>query len=230
MQLLFVLIFHFRLLIQKKKELNTALPPVSIVICARNEEDNLYEHLPKILEQDYPQFEVIIVIDQTVDDSVHIIRAFQKDYPQLRCIEMERNRHRQFGKKLPLTVGIKGAAYDKILLIDADCYPQSDQWIRKMISNYTTGKEIVLGYGPYETKKGWLNKFIRFDTAVIAMNYLSFAKSGRPYMAVGRNLSYSKKRWLEVDGFKKHYHVPFLHVGLNLFLQDHFSRFRKTLS
>ena len=88
-QLLFVLIFHFRLLIQKKKELNTALPPVSIVICARNEEDNLYEHLPKILEQDYPQFEVIIVIDQTVDDSVHIIRAFQKDYPQLRCIEME---------------------------------------------------------------------------------------------------------------------------------------------
>src|SRR5690606_5187876 len=119
---------------------------VSVVICARNEEDNLFQNLPGVLKQSYPQYEVIVVIDQTVDDSKHILRAYQKEYPYLRYIEMERNAHRKFGKKLPLTLGIKGAKYDKVLLIDADCYPKSDQWIRQMMSNYTEGKEIVIGY------------------------------------------------------------------------------------
>lgn len=221
-QLLNLIIYPWRLLVHKKRETVEKLPPVSLVICARNEEDNLYNNLPKILNQDYPTFEVIVVIDQTVDDSKHIVRAYQKDFPFLRFIEMERNRHRRFGKKVPLTIGIKGTKYDKVLLIDADCFPATDQWIKLMMRNYTEEKDIVIGYGPYERKKGLLNKFIRFDTTSIASTYLSFAKNGRPYMAVGRNMSYSKDRWFEVDGFKKHYHIQ--SGDDDLFMQDAASR------
>lgn len=217
-QMLFVLIVQFRLLIHRNTAPSGHLPPVSVVICARNEEDNLYAHLPKIITQDYPTYEVIVVIDQTVDDSKHIIAAYQKEHAHLRFVEMERNPHRKFGKKLPLTVGIKGAKYEKVLLIDADCYPSSDKWIRKMMSGYKEGKDIVLGYGPYQKQNGWLNKFIRFDTTAIAINYFGFAKNGRPYMAVGRNLSYTKKKWQEVDGFKSHYHVQ--SGDDDLFMQD----------
>jgi hypothetical protein len=87
-----------------------------------------------------------------------------------------------------------------------------------MMRNYTSGKEIVLAYGPYEKKKGFLNKLIRFDTANIASTYLSFAKSKRPYMAVGRNLSYLKSTFFKVDGFKKHYHIQ--SGDDDLFMQD----------
>lgn len=189
-----------------------------MIICARNEEDNLFENLPSVLNQQYPEYEVIVVIDQTVDDSKHILRAFQKEHPHLRYIEMERNAHRKFGKKLPLTLGIKGAKYDKVLLIDADCYPKSDQWIKQIMSNYTEGKEIVIGYGPYERQHGLLNKLIRFDTSLIAISYLGFAKNKRAYMAVGRNMSYSRTKWFEVDGFKKHYHIQ--SGDDDLFMQD----------
>ncbi|MBD3636430.1 MAG: glycosyltransferase [Crocinitomicaceae bacterium] len=217
-QLVYVLKFHLRLLIHKEPKKTPVSRPVSVIICARNEEDNLFRNLPKVLKQDYPEFEVIIVIDQTVDDSRHIIRAYQKEYPHLRCIEMERNKHRKFGKKLPLTVGIKGAKYNHVLLTDADCFPSSDQWIRLMMQNYTDDIEIVLGYGPYERKKGLLNKFIRFDTTTIAATYLSFAKNNMPYMAVGRNLSYSRKVWFEAEGFKNHY--QFQSGDDDLFMQD----------
>lgn len=218
LQLLFLFVYHFRLLIHKKDSLTNNSEGVSVIICARNEENNIIKNLEKILKQDYPKFEVIVVLDQTADDSVHIVREFQKTYPHLKYIELERNQHRKFGKKVPLTVGIKGAAYEKLLMIDADCHPATDQWIKFMMSGYAEGKQIVVGYGPYTRFKGLLNKFIRFDTAAIAINYLSFAKNKRPYMAVGRNMGYEKQLWFDIDGFKKHYHIQ--SGDDDLFMQD----------
>lgn len=217
-QLVYLFVFHFRLLIYKPKEKSTPDFPVSIIICARNEEDNLFHNLPKILDQDYPDFEVIVVNDQSVDDSRHIIQAYQKNYPNLRMIELEKNKHRKFGKKVPLTIGIKGAKYEHLLMIDADCYPDSDQWLRQMMQNHSEKKEIIIGYGPYQRTKGFLNRMIRFDATSIALTYLGFARSGRPYMAVGRNMSYTKNRFFAVEGFKKHYHIQ--SGDDDLFMQD----------
>lgn len=101
-----------------------------------------------------------------------------------------------------MTVGIKGATYKHLVFIDADCYLSSNQWLKKIIANYTASKAIVIGYGPYENEPGFLNKMIRFDTTQIGVTYLSFARAGLPYMAVGRNMSYTKDRFFEVEGFK----------------------------
>ncbi|MBK9191080.1 MAG: glycosyltransferase [Crocinitomicaceae bacterium] len=206
-QLWYVLLYPLRLAIHKKKQTSAETPSVSVIVCARNEEDNLFKNLPAVLTQDYPKFEVIVVNDMSVDESKHIIRAYQEKYPHLRIIELEKNRHRKFGKKMPLTIGIKGAQYEHLVMIDADCYPAGNQWLKTIVRNYTEGKEIVIGVGPYETEKSFLNKLIRFDTTTIASTYLSFACAGKPYMAVGRNMSYTRKRFFEVDGFKSHYHI-----------------------
>lgn len=206
-QLLYLFLTHFRLVLYKKKNESSDLPPLSIIVCARNEEDNLFKNLPAILNQNYPQFEVIVVNDMSIDESKHILQAYQKQYPNLRIVEIEKNRHRRFGKKMPLTIGIKGASYEHLVMIDADCYPSGNQWLKNLVSNYDSEKEIVIGYGPYEKENSFLNKLIRFDTSMIAISYLSMALAKRPYMAVGRNMSYTKKRFFEVDGFKNHYHV-----------------------
>lgn len=206
-QLWYFLNFNLRLSLFKPKQKTDKLPALSVILCARNEEDNLFKHLPSILEQDYPTFEVIVVNDMSVDESKHIIKAYQEQYKHLRIIEIEKNRHRKFGKKMPLTIGIKGAKYDKLVMIDADCYPASKNWLKLLAANYTQEKEIVLGYGPYEQEKTFLNKIIRFDTTVIGINYLSFALAKRAYMGVGRNMSYSKDKFFEIDGFKNHYHI-----------------------
>lgn len=217
LQLFWTLFFYLRLAFHKTQNLKQT-PSVSVIIAARNEEDNLFQLLPKILEQDYPDFEVVVVNHQSIDDSSHILKALQRAYEHLKVIEIERSKHQMHGKKLPLTVGIKGAKYDHLLFTDADCEPSSRYWIREMAGQFCEKKQIVIGYGPYKKEKGLLNRLIRLDTSFIALNYLSFALARAPYMAVGRNLAYTKKMFYAVDGFKSHYGLQ--SGDDDLFIQD----------
>ena len=177
--------------------------PISVIIAARNESHNLQENLQFILDQDYSNFEVIVVNNNSTDDSYQVLSALKKGYKHLEIIEFNNPDHVRQGKKLPLTLGIKAARNEHLLMTDADCKPKSNQWIKKMARGFKE-KEIILGYGPYIKTSGLLNSIIRFDTAWIGMNYFSFALNGFAYMGVGRNLAYTKRAYQAVDGYKSH--------------------------
>lgn len=207
-QLVYVILFFGRLAYKKMAVRSAAFPPLSVVIAARNESDNLYENLPKILNQNYPEFEVVVVNHQSIDDSRHLLGAMQREYKNLVVMEVERSRHLKASKKLPLTLGIKKAKYEHLILTDADCSPTSEYWLRRMSEQFTDKKQIVLGYGPYKTQPGFLNKIIRFDSTMIAVHYFSMALMRLPYMGVGRNMAYTKTVFDSVHGFKSHYAIP----------------------
>jgi len=192
---------------KKKKVRKDSLPPVSVVICARNEEENLREHLPLILEQDYPSFEVIVVNDCSVDNTSILLQNLGLKYPRLKVSQIKEDPKFTHNKKLALTIGIKASANEHLLLTDADCYPTSTMWIREMVSNYSGKTELVLGYGGYETHPGFLNKFIRYETVFTAMQYMGFAERKLPFMGVGRNLSYKKSLFFRNKGFASHSHL-----------------------
>lgn len=219
-QLIVLLVFAFALLVQvayylcvalrpvcNKRGTATAQPPVSVIICARNEGENLKQFLPKILEQDYPDFEVIVVNDCSEDESLTVLAEFELTYKNLRHTSIEIDRKFSHGKKLAVTIGLKSAKNEHVVLTDADCYPVSNHWLADMVAAYTDGAQIVLGYGGYEQRKGLLNKIIRFDTLTIAMQYLGWAKAGHPYMGVGRNMSYTRSVFFAQNGFQSHYHL-----------------------
>lgn len=208
--LLYTFVIYGRLAFFKEpaKLSDAQLPPVSIIIAARNESDNLYENLPYLLQQNYPEYEIIVVNNQSIDDSAYLLNAFTQQFENVRVIEVNRSQHIKPGKKLPLTLGIKGAKYEHLLFIDADCKPTSNTWLKSMASNFVTGKELVIGYGPYTKEKGFLNRVIRFDTTWIAVSYFSMALAKLPYMGVGRNMAYTKSLFNSVNGFKSHYSLP----------------------
>ena len=181
--------------------------PVSIIICARNEDDNLTEFLPKILTQDYPEFEVIVVDDCSFDNTENVIDEFAKIFPNLRKVSIKEDDYYKHGKKFAIMVGIKGTKYENLLFIDADCYPANEFWLKDMSSGFVNKRDIVLGYGAYAKEPGFINKLIRFDTFLIAANYLSAAIKGKAYMGVGRNLAYKKSLFYQQKGFSKHYHI-----------------------
>lgn len=182
-------------------------PPVSVIICARNEDDNLVAFLPAVLSQDYPEFEVVVVNDCSFDNTGDILKEFAAKHNHLKVVTIKEDEYYQHGKKVALMMGIKGATYEHLLHTDADCKPSSDQWLKKMAAHFTAGKEIVLGYGPYIKNGSMLNKLIRFDAFVIALNYFSFALARNPYMGVGRNLAYTKSLFYKNKGFASHYHI-----------------------
>jgi cellulose synthase/poly-beta-1,6-N-acetylglucosamine synthase-like glycosyltransferase len=193
---------------KKKKEVVNSQQAVSVVICARNEYYYLERNLPSIMEQDYPDFEVLIVNDDSDDDTKDLLNDFTRKYNNLKVLNVEKNNNFFRGKKFPLSLGIKSAKNDVILLTDADCQPVDKYWISRMQQHFADPKTmIVLGYGKYKKTKGFLNKLIRFDTTTIAMHFFSFAKIGVPYMGVGRNLAYRKSFFIAKKGFVNHYHV-----------------------
>ena len=181
--------------------------PASIIICAKNEDHNLPEFLPLILSQDYPDYEVIVVNDCSWDNTAEVLREFEKKYSHLKVITINEDIKHSHGKKFAIMVGIKGAKNEHLLFTDGDCKPLGNQWIKYMISNFSNDTDIVLGFSKYEKLPGFLNKIIRFDTFQIALQYLSFAKAGTPYMGVGRNLAYKKSLFFKHKGFATHYHI-----------------------
>ncbi len=183
--------------------------PVSVVICARDEDENLARNLPGVLVQAYPStYEVVTVNDNSVDDSKYILQELKKTFKTLNVVELTQEALHIAGKKYPLSVGIREAKHEVLLLTDADCVPASEHWVEKMQNAYQNGVEIVLGYGAYHKKKGLLNKLIRFETFHTALQYLSYALAGLPYMGVGRNLSYKKSLFFRIKGFSSINHIP----------------------
>lgn len=209
-QLLYTFFVHGKMAFFKEKPLLdlSELPPITVIIAARNEADNLFENLPYILQQNYPVFEVIVINNQSIDDSFHLLHAYQQQYPNLRIIEVAKNKHLKPGKKLPITLGVKGAKYEYLVMTDADCKPASNEWLQQIAMRFTAGNEIVLGYGPYMKRPGFLNRLVRFDTAWIGVSYMSMALARLPYMGVGRNMAYTKDLFNRVHGFKSHYSIP----------------------
>ncbi len=185
----------------------TANQPVSVIICAKNEDDNLTEFLPKVLTQNYPTFEVIVVNDCSYDNTENVIDEFAKIFTNLKKSTIKEDDYYKHGKKFAIIIGIKAAQYNNLVFIDADCYPADENWLSQMSKGFVNKKDIVLGYGAYQKDKGLINKLIRFDTFLIGANYLSAAIKGKAYMGVGRNLAYTKELFYNQKGFAKHYHI-----------------------
>ncbi|MBD3748704.1 MAG: glycosyltransferase [Sphingobacteriales bacterium] len=211
MQLYFLWFVQRKLSNYQPEERQTAkkILPVSVIICARNEAENLAKNLEKVLQQDYPDFEVIVVNDCSSDRSDDVLRDFQERYQHLKVVKIEEHPRYKTAKKFAATLGIKAASHEILIFTDADCEPASSSWIEIMASHYQNNEtEIVLGYSPYFKERGFLNKLIRYETFQTALNYFSFALYGMPYMGVGRNLSYKKSLFFKGKGFAAHMHIP----------------------
>lgn len=183
--------------------------PVSILVCARDEADNLAKNLPGLLVQEYPSTrEVVVVNHNSQDDTRYLLEEFKKTFKDLRIVNLEQEAKGIPGKKYPLSMAIRESRHEIVLLTDADCVPASEHWVTKMQDAYDDNTEVVLGYGAYFKRPGVLNRLIRFETFHSALQYFSFALAGSPYMGVGRNLSYKKELFFKNKGFSSINHLP----------------------
>lgn len=202
-QLLFFVLFLFAF--RRKPERKTdSWVPVSIIVCAHDEEENLRELIPLLLAQNYFEFEVIIVEDRCNDGTYDFLLQATKEHDRLKMVRVTQKPEHINGKKFALTLGIKAARYPWVLLTDADCRPSNQQWIASMTSCIADQTKIVLGFSPYTKAKGLLNSFIRFESFLTGIQFIGMALLGKPYMGIGRNLAYRKELFLNHKGFNAH--------------------------
>ncbi len=186
---------------KNKKPTKQYRPSVSVIVCARNESDNLPTLINDLLNQTYYNFEVIIVNDRSTDQTLNILQKINS--PKFSFITIDKTPDNYDHKKFALKKGIEVAKNEFLLLTDADCSTNSDTWIESMLYNLEENTDVVVGASFYTDKKGWLNSFIHYETALTAFTYFGLGKIGLPYMGVGRNLGY-KKSIVSKDPYKKH--------------------------
>lgn len=208
--LLYYLLIFAKFAFHKPKKIkNVDFLPVSIVISAKNEAHHLIKTLPVLLEQQYNNFEVVVVNDNSNDETEQVIRDFMVQYSHLKLVNLTSSVTNIQGKKFPLSIGIKSASYELLLLTDADCVPSSPYWLINMAKHFRKKTSIVLGYNTTEKRKSFMNMFSHFDNLQVAISYFSYALAKMPYMGVGKNLAYTRTLFYERKGFASHNHIHY---------------------
>jgi cellulose synthase/poly-beta-1,6-N-acetylglucosamine synthase-like glycosyltransferase len=190
---------------------------ISVIVAAKNERENLNQNLPHLLKQDYKNFEIIVVNDGSFDGTKKLLDDMAIIQQNLKVVHLELEEQYQKGKKFALTMGIKAAKNEHLLFTDADCRPNSDQWIQLM-ANLFTENDIILGVAPLTTKSNFLGSMISYETFHTAIQYLGYSIRGKTYMGVGRNLGYTKKLFFKNKGFASHQHI--MSGDDDLFIQE----------
>src|SRR5690554_6616559 len=207
-QVLYFIFFFGKFAFLKHNKKTPINIPVSVIICAKNEAENLKVFLPSIINQDYPNFQIVLINDASYDETFEVMEEFAELHTNIKLVNVANNEAFWANKKYALTLGIKAAKHNHLLFTDADCKPVSPHWISEMAYHFSERKSIVLGYGSYaKVKNSFLNKLIRFETFLTAIQYFSFAKLGIPYMGVGRNLAYTKDEFFNTNGFMSHMYI-----------------------
>lgn len=189
----------------KRAKAETDTPPLSMILVVKDEASDLRKNLPALLEQDYPEYEVIVIYDQSANDGCEdVLKSYQDAYPHLRYSFIPDSARYISHKKLGITMGIKASLHEWLVFTEPNCRPVTNQWLRMMARNFTRSTDIVLGYSNYEQTKGWLNRKMTFDTLLNAMRYLGKAIDGHPYTGCGRNLAYRKSLYYQQKGFTSH--------------------------
>ncbi len=216
-QLYYILFVHGKLTFHSPKsteflreQAQKNIIPVSIIVCVRNQEELIRERLPIILEQEYPEFEVVVVNDRSEDDTKWVLKELSAKHAHLKVVDIAEHILSQQGKKFGVAMGIKGATYEHLLFTDIDCIPSTNHWLLHMSQGFQDQKELTLGYVPFMRKGGLRNAMIRFRHFYDSINYLSYALNRNPFRGLGQNLAFKKELFFKGKGFASHIHV---HAG-----------------
>jgi glycosyltransferase involved in cell wall biosynthesis len=195
------------------------LPAVSVIVVSSNEAEHIEKTLPAILEQDYPDFEVIVVNNGSTDETDMVIKSLQIKYDRLYGTYLPLSRDHIFGrKKLAMTIGIKAAKNEVVLFTEACCMPLTNKWIYSMMSQMKQDKDIVAGHSFfYEKPHSTASRLIAFDNLMYCLQYMSMIIRKKPFSATYRNFALRKKLFFEHKGFAS---VLNYEYGEELFLNE----------
>ncbi len=183
--------------------------PVSVVICAKNEQLNLEKNLPLYLKQNYPEFEVVVVNDCSTDETEGLLYTLKQKHKNLQVTTIEQDRKFLHDRKLAITVGIKAARHDCIIFTEPDCAPTGDKWLDTMQQAFGDKGELVVSYCRSERREGIAEKILRSDSVVSAMFALRGAMVGKPYRSSIKNMGLSQALFFRSKGFASYNSYPY---------------------
>lgn len=210
------LIFYIRNLNKTKPQpTQNDIAPVSIIICSKNQAHYLEKNLPAFLNQDFTEYEVIVVDNGSVDDTEDVLIRLKNQFKHLRSTKIPIDEKFKHNKKLAITIGVKAAKYNQILHINPNSYPKTKEWLRNT-ANLAHDK-LYNSYSNFEFQKGFLYNFFRYDILKQSVKISSFTTSQKLYAGNSFNMSFQKSKFLENKGYagNAHFEAGYDHILCN---------------
>lgn len=204
-QLFYQLVVFSKFAFMKDDHQKHSYPPVSVIICVKNEAEWLEKNLKAFLNQSYPTFEIVLVDDASADNSVDVMEAFAEKHTNIKIVKVDNVEAFWGNRKFALTLGIKAAKYEHLLFTSIQCQPKSNEWIASMSAQFSKEKTIVIGHSNFEKiKNSPLNTFYRFEKVLNSISTFGWTKFGWTYQGDGKNLAYSRSEFFKTRGFTDH--------------------------
>lgn len=179
---------------------------VSVVVVVNNNLEALKKDFVMILEQNYPLFEVVVVNEDSQDDSEFVLHILQKNYSNIKVINLGKNANNFSDRKFSLSIGIRSAKYNNIVLTDVTCKIQDFNWLKELCNSFVySDKKILIGYSSPQYEKGLTNNLARYYHLNWAMNVLGYGLLGMPFSADSNNMAYNKKFFFDKGGLISQY-------------------------
>lgn len=182
-------------------------PGVSILVYSHNEAESLARNLPVLLSQNYPNYEVIVLDDNSRDGTQDVLTMMDQRSDRFFHSRIDEKARAMSHRKLAVLLGTKAAHYDLILMTHAECLPSSADWVGNMVRHFANpAVEIVLGPVVYERRSNFLSRFCEFDLLQRLLMMLGITLSVKPFAGWGQNLAFRKSTFYanRSQGFQRH--------------------------
>lgn len=208
-QLAYYYIVYGKFVFRRKKEaLSLREVPLSVVVVVRDNASQVLQTLPRLLEQQYPNYEIVVVNDRCPDEqSLFAINEYRKRYSNVKFIDLRDAVSTSRGYKMATSMGIKCASYDNIVVTGPDCLPSSEHWLANISQKFQNSKKIVLGYSTFIKRKTPYNIFLHFDKVVGALQYFSHALWNSTYRGDFNNIAFARNLFYNQKGFTSFNHL-----------------------
>ncbi|HEX9973198.1 MAG TPA: glycosyltransferase [bacterium] len=204
----FILMLLNRGLLRLRRGKNTHNYRVSVIIAARNEEQNIGSCIEALANQSYPadRFEIIVVDDRSFDCTALIVQNYCRQFANIRLLRIADLVKGISPKKNALQKGIEVATGEIILTTDADCVPEPG-WVKSMVSYFEPEVGLVAGFSPLESNENnnLIHRLFTLDSLTLAAVAAGSFGLGKPLTCNGRNLAYRRATFDAVGGFRQIY-------------------------
>jgi len=158
---------HFLIALERRKALVLTeqcpgppepAPRISVVVAAKDEQDNIEGCVRTMLDQDYPDFEVVVCNDRSEDLTGQIVQAISDENPLLRLVNIEHLPEGWCGKNNAMQTGIASTDGEWICMVDADCRQTSRRTLSTAMQYASDNNADLLSVLPNLEMKGfWEN-------------------------------------------------------------------------
>lgn len=212
MQIYFLLRYYLKLARHRDDDPIQNSNRISIILSVRNEEQHIREILDKFKEQQFEDYQILVINVHSEDNTDGILNVLAETNPKLKVTTL--SQETQFSEKQIINIGLKGASSPWIVLLTSSTGEINPDWLANMNGLLSAETDLVVAYTNIERLKGFRNLICRLERFSQFMISGAWTLAGKPFVFNENNVLFKKTMYFDTLGFRHKMNRNFANLEL----------------